>query len=325
MPLLEGFGLPVVEAMHAGTPVVSSEVPAAQDATQLCDPENTESIAGALLVVASDGDQRRQELAKLAHGCRVEHLTWRESATRHVRLWHGLSAVRHELSPILRSASPWTSQPCRIDLAGVGRYCADLLRSFADLQAPSLTLYARRDDGDRWTELSKGARAPIVAAVAPVQRPLRLLWGEYILGSAVAKTKPTADAFFGPHYTMPTRLRVPGVVTVHDLTLVEHPEWHERSKVLVFGRAIRRAARGKRHHLCERTDEKSDSSRMCRRKGTVVTIPHGITTTIDFTPKFKTPQVDTDVLARLGVHQPYALNLGTIEPPEEPAHDCRRI
>ena len=51
-----------------------------------------------------------------------------------------------------------------------------------------------------------------------------------------------ADVHHSPHYTMPERSRTPVVVTIHDMTFFDHPEWHERSKVLVFKRAIRRAA-----------------------------------------------------------------------------------
>ena len=42
------------------------------------------------------------------------------------------------------------------------------------------------------------------------------------------------DVWHGPHYTMPLRASVPTVVTVHDLTFFDHPEWHERSKVVVL-------------------------------------------------------------------------------------------
>ena len=46
------------------------------------------------------------------------------------------------------------------------------------------------------------------------------------------------DVWHGPHYTLPLRARIPTVVTVHDLTFLEHPEWHERAKVLFFRRMI---------------------------------------------------------------------------------------
>ena len=42
---------------------------------------------------------------------------------------------------------------------------------------------------------------------------------------------------------MPLRATVPTVVTMHDLTFFDHPEWHERTKVVYFRRMIAAAAR----------------------------------------------------------------------------------
>ena len=58
--LVEGFGLPVVEAMACGTPVVCSRIPSlvevAGDAAELFDPMNTTSITNALRQVIQDSD-----------------------------------------------------------------------------------------------------------------------------------------------------------------------------------------------------------------------------------------------------------------------------
>ena len=53
--------------------------------------------------------------------------------------------------------------------------------------------------------------------------------------------------------TIPARLTgagLPQVVTVHDLTLLTHPEWHEASKVRWFGWAMRRAVKAATRVLC---------------------------------------------------------------------------
>jgi glycosyltransferase involved in cell wall biosynthesis len=56
--LHEGFGLPALEAMAAGTPVLASRAGAMPevcgDAALYCDPESEEDIARALLVLAGD-------------------------------------------------------------------------------------------------------------------------------------------------------------------------------------------------------------------------------------------------------------------------------
>src|SRR5439155_17698255 len=93
-------------------------------------------------------------------------------------------------------------------------------------------------DRARWDAITPTAD---VHAVVPEARPARLAW-EQVAGPGVA-AKLAVDLWHGPHYTMPARLRFPTVVTVHDLTFFDHPEWQERSKVVFFRRAIKEAAR----------------------------------------------------------------------------------
>ncbi len=85
VPLLEGFGLPVLEAMRAGTAVVASRVPSAGEAALVVDARSVASIAEALFDVAADPTLRGElEQAGCAH---VEPLTWRACAAAHVALW----------------------------------------------------------------------------------------------------------------------------------------------------------------------------------------------------------------------------------------------
>lgn len=85
VPLIEGFGLPPVEAMVFGAPVVASPLPSTAGAAHEVDPRDSASIAAGLLTVAIDEGERAR--LQLAGHRRAAELSWSMIASSHVALW----------------------------------------------------------------------------------------------------------------------------------------------------------------------------------------------------------------------------------------------
>lgn len=85
VPLIEGFGLPPVEAMAFGTPVVASPLPSTAGAALEVDPHRVDSIASGLLRVATDHVERGRLQA--AGRIRSHELNWSSIARRHIEVW----------------------------------------------------------------------------------------------------------------------------------------------------------------------------------------------------------------------------------------------
>lgn len=90
VPLVEGWGLPPVEAMGACTPVVASPMPSTGGAALEVDPMDLDAIAEGLVVAA--GDEPRRSALVTAGLLRAGELTWAAAARRHVALWEKLAA-----------------------------------------------------------------------------------------------------------------------------------------------------------------------------------------------------------------------------------------
>jgi glycosyltransferase involved in cell wall biosynthesis len=88
VPLLEGWGLPPVEAMASCTPVVASAMPSTGGAALEVDPLDVEAIADALAVAA--GDERRRSELVTGGLLRAGELTWEATARMHVAVWSEL-------------------------------------------------------------------------------------------------------------------------------------------------------------------------------------------------------------------------------------------
>jgi glycosyltransferase involved in cell wall biosynthesis len=195
--------------------------------------------------------------------------------------------------------------------AGAGRYTIELAAALARRDDSRLVVLARRTDAERWRQLA-GGRLDVLAS-SPSARPLRLAWEQLALPRVLRRARPAVH--HSPHYTMPERSPVPVVVTVHDCTYFDHPEWHEAAKVRLFRRAIRVAARRAGALVCVSETTARHLESVCRVSVPVVVAPHGVDHD-RFRAAPGVPGADDAVLAQLGLdpRRRFVLFLGTMEP-----------
>lgn len=195
--------------------------------------------------------------------------------------------------------------------SGAGRYVIDLATALGRRPDVEVTVACRRGDGARWQSVGPFS----VVDRAPVHRPVRLAWEQVELPRILDEIE--LDVHHSPHYTMPERARVPKVVTVHDMTFFDHPEWHERPKVLYFRRAMRVAA--------ERADALITASATAASRITEVLAPraplHLVHHGVDhhrFAPldpsDNRGAERDRATRTTLGLTQPYIAFIATLEP-----------
>ena len=191
--------------------------------------------------------------------------------------------------------------------AGAGVYTWALARGLSTSAGVELHLVTRRGDTERWAALAPEA---VLHAATPVWRPARLAWEQAAAPKLADRIAP--DVWHGPHYTMPLRNRVPTVVTVHDLTFFDHPEWHERSKVPYFRRMIKASARHAAAIVCVSEYTATRLAAVAPPRGRVHVARHGV----DHTTFRPDGDVATDLalLAAHGIRPPYVGFVGTIEP-----------
>ena len=91
----EGFGLPILEAMACGCPVITSNVSSmpevAGDAALLIDPKNTEAIAQAMASVISNEKLRKKLIEKGYE--QVKKFTWDKTAEETLALYKQVANV----------------------------------------------------------------------------------------------------------------------------------------------------------------------------------------------------------------------------------------
>ncbi len=219
--LHEGFGLPALEAMSCGAPVLASKKASLPEvvgwADALFDPEDLGEMAALMQRALGSADF----IAKLkAHGARQsQNFSWEMTAQRALNALHthavsgarphtAASPVSHSLSkPLLAYVSPLQSAK-----SGIADYSAELLPELA--RHYNIEVVVQQDEAltDPWV-LANARQCSVSEFIACAQRYDRVL---YHIGNSSL------------HQHMFDLIeRIPGVIVLHDFYLAEIQEWLE--------------------------------------------------------------------------------------------------
>jgi alpha-1,3-rhamnosyl/mannosyltransferase len=185
---------------------------------------------------------------------------------------------------------------------GIGVYTEEIARGLAAIPGIEVILFAPR-------EIPPAAVPPGIRTVTD-RRAFGTVWVQTVLPRRIAETN--VEVLLSAVTIAPSRLSVPSVPVVHDLTPLTHPEWHRRKTVVAFvpwiERTLERAARVVA--VSSATAEEL-AGRFPDVRGRIVVIPHGVEPR--FSPSAPPGEAEAVRRAHTG-GRPFLLSFATLEP-----------
>lgn len=193
---------------------------------------------------------------------------------------------------------------------GTGVYVVNLTAALAAGRQVDLHLLARHGDSRRWRSLARGAR---VHDRVPLGGLALRAWDWF--GRRRFVHRLGADVWHGPDTALPDDVETRTVVTVHDLTVIEHPDMHDAATLSERRRALRSAVRTADVVVAVSNDTAARLHENLHPRAPVMVAPHGVDTA-RFRPAGDDQMRASDLerLRTLGVEPPFVAFVGTMEP-----------
>lgn len=221
----EGYGLPVIEALACGLPVVTSKVGGVRELKgapmSIVDPGDPEDIARAITQVLEDPtltDEARRDGPPCARA-----LSWDQAAKKTLEVYREAYATRHRRNQ---------SSPRRLSIGvdarflgqramGTGRYSTELMEQlFCVMPDVRWMLFAP----PAGVVDALGVRLLVESRLEQAGRIADGGWEAGPLRAAIEGAD--LDVYLGLAGLIPPELSVPSVVVAYDLGFIRHPEFY---------------------------------------------------------------------------------------------------
>jgi len=199
---------------------------------------------------------------------------------------------------------------------GIGQYTEEVLRCLRErLALDELFAFPHAWIRKLSSALRRGGATPAGSAAPSISGNVRTLFKPLAraLRNAYARTilRPSRfDLYHEPNYN-PVECDIPTVTTIHDLSIIVHPEWHPKERLAYFEKHFARGLRQARHFLADSEYARREMIELLNIPASKITCAY-----CGIRPGFA-PLPDYEyrpVLRRLGLPDNYLLHVGTIEP-----------
>lgn len=186
---------------------------------------------------------------------------------------------------------------------GIGVYTEEITRGLAREPGFEVTLFSPRPIAAR-------DAFPSNVREHAVGRRYGTVWVQTNLAAAVDRA--ACDVLLSAVTIAPTRLAIPSVPVVHDLTPLTHPEWHRRKTVVAFVPWIEKTLERAARVIAVSQTTADELARLYPEvRAKISVVPNGVDAR--FSPSAGAGERESVRRERTG-GRPYILYLGTLEP-----------